>query len=135
MGYIQKEKGKLVSTEKGKQTIATVPGVISDPITTAKWETLLSAIASKELTIEKFMALQEALITQLVAQAKQDALKRGRSLETTKSKSTYEPKHSVGETCPTCKAGTLVKNESKKQAGKFILNCSERGCKFYEWCQ
>ena len=135
MGYIQKEKGKLVSTEKGKQTIATVPSVISDPITTAKWETLLSAIASKELTIEKFMALQEALITQLVAQAKQDALKRGRSLEAAKSKSTYEPKHSEGEACPTCKAGTLVKNESKKQAGKFILNCSERGCKFYEWCQ
>lgn len=70
MSYIKKEKGKVVSTEKGRNLIATIPAIIADPVTTAKWEIALSGIESGKISLDEFMQYQAGLITQLVAEAK-----------------------------------------------------------------
>lgn len=70
MSYIKKEKGKVVSTEKGRNLIATIPDIIADPVTTAKWEIALSGIESGKISLDEFMQYQAGLITQLVAEAK-----------------------------------------------------------------
>lgn len=76
MNYIEKQKGKIVSTEKGRNLIAKIPAIVADPVTTAKWELALAGIESGKLTLNDFMAYQENLIRQLVEQAKMDAPKR-----------------------------------------------------------
>ncbi|WP_165007792.1 DNA topoisomerase 3 [Neisseria yangbaofengii] len=76
MGYIEKQKGKIVSTEKGRKLISQIPAMVADPVTTAKWELALAGIESGKLTMADFMAYQEDLIRQLVDQAKADAAKR-----------------------------------------------------------
>lgn len=70
MSYIKKEKGKVLSTEKGRNLIATIPAIIADPVTTAKWEIALSGIESGKISLDEFMQYQAGLITQLVAEAK-----------------------------------------------------------------
>lgn len=76
MSYIKKEKGKVVSTEKGRNLIATIPAIIADPVTTAKWEIALSGIESGKISLDEFMQYQAGLITQLVAEAKTVAAKK-----------------------------------------------------------
>ena len=50
MSYIEKQKGKIVSTEKGHKLIAQIPAMVADPVTTAKWELALAGIESGKLT-------------------------------------------------------------------------------------
>ncbi|UOO85673.1 DNA topoisomerase 3 [Neisseria arctica] len=76
MNYIEKQKGKIVSTEKGRRLIARIPAMVADPVTTAKWELALAGIESGKLTMANFMAYQEGLIRQLVDQAKEAAAKK-----------------------------------------------------------
>ena len=71
VGYIEKnKKHQLSATEKGKRLIAQVPSVITDPVTTAKWETALSAIEDGKVTLQQFMDIQSKTLHQLVAETK-----------------------------------------------------------------
>ena len=72
MGYMEKKRGKIYATEKGRNLIARVPPMIADPITTAKWELALSGIEAGKLTLQDFMGYQKNVITDLVEQAKKD---------------------------------------------------------------
>lgn len=135
MGYVTKQKGKIYAAEKGKKTIAQIPPIVADPITTAKWETALSAIEVGKVTLEQFMDIQTALVKELVEKAKTDALKRGRLLNYSGTPNTTITKHKENETCPKCKKGTLVKKSYKKDPTKFLISCSDYECKFFEWCQ
>ena len=77
VGYIEKnKKHQLSATEKGKRLIAQVPSVIADPVTTAKWETALSAIEDGKVTLQQFMDIQSKTLHQLVAEAKATQHKR-----------------------------------------------------------
>lgn len=56
VGYIVREKGKLIATEKGKAFDAIADEKIKTPETTAEWEKELAAIANGEETAERFMS-------------------------------------------------------------------------------
>lgn len=73
MGYLEKKRGKVLSTEKGRNLIARIPKEVADPVTTAKWELALASIEEGKLRAEDFLDYQAGWITQLVAQAKIDA--------------------------------------------------------------
>ena len=136
MSYIEKQKGKIVSTEKGRKLIAQIPAMVADPVTTAKWELALAGIEAGKLTMADFMAYQEDLIQQLVDQAKADAAKRPRP---TRPAASDQPKnsakHKAGDTCPDC-GGTLQGKALKKAPEKKYLGCSKYPeCKHFEWLQ
>lgn len=56
VGYIVREKGKLMATEKGKAFDDIADEKIKTPETTAEWEQELSAIAKGEESAEMFMS-------------------------------------------------------------------------------
>ncbi|MBR5675685.1 MAG: DNA topoisomerase 3 [Neisseriaceae bacterium] len=71
VGYIEKnKKHQLSATEKGKRLIAQVPSVITDPVTTAKWEMALSAIEDGKINLQQFMDTQEKYLHQLIGEVK-----------------------------------------------------------------
>lgn len=136
MGYMKKQKGKIFSTEKGRNLIAQIPAIVADPVTTAKWELALAGIESGKLTMEDFMAYQEDLIRQLVDQAKADAVKRPKAAKPAASAQPKNiAKHKAGDTCPDC-GGTLQEKTLKNAPEKKYLGCSKYPeCKHFEWVQ
>jgi len=60
------QKKSLISTERARVLVDHSPQLLTDPITTAQWETSLKNIVNKQLTFEAFLKEQEALIPTLV---------------------------------------------------------------------
>ena len=136
MGYMEKKRGKIYSTEKGRNLIARVPAIISDPITTAKWELALAGIEAGKLTLAEFMAYQQKVITELVEQAKKDAAGKPRPPKQSDSASTKKQAVARNEDdiCPTCKEGRLKQRGFKENPEKRYWGCSRfPECKHFEW--
>ena len=106
-GYIKAEKKNLVSTELGRTIIGLTPDQLKDPITTALWESRLSAIADGKEDFETFMADQKELLPILITPIAESS---GAGLK--------------GHTCPEC--GKAIRRlQSKKEKGKFFWACFE----------
>ena len=136
MGYMEKKRGKIHSTEKGRNLIARVPAIIADPITTAKWELALAGIEAGKLTLNDFMAYQQKVITELVGQAKKDAAGKPRPPKQSDSASTKKQAVARNEDdiCPTCKEGRLRQRGFKENPDKRYWGCSRfPECKHFEW--
>lgn len=136
MGYMEKKRGKIHSTEKGRNLIARVPAIIADPITTAKWELALAGIEAGKLTLNDFMAYQQKVITELVGQAKKDAAGKPRPPKQTDSAGTKKQAVARNEDdiCPTCKEGRLKQRGFKENPEKRYWGCSRfPECKHFEW--
>lgn len=133
MSYIEKQKGKVLATEKGRKLIAAIPAVVADPITTAKWEMALSGIESGKISLDEFMQYQAGLITQLVAEAKAVAANRPPIKTVAASHKGKPSNHTAGQNCPSCETGKLVERQFKKD-NKAYLGCSNYpDCKHFEW--
>ena len=138
MNYIIKERGKVLSTEKGRNLIARIPAMVADPVTTAKWELALAGIEEGRLKIEDFMAYQAELIRQLVEQAKTDAAKRpaGAGRVGAAGKKKPASMEQAGQQCPSCEKGTLQERHLKDKPEKRYLGCTAYPeCKHFEWLQ
>ena len=137
VGYLEKNKKKqLVSTEKGRSLIGSIPPEIADPVTTAKWELSLAAIENGTVTYERFMSVHKKTITNLVNEAKTVVAARPQS----KFANTPQKKHKdckPGEKCPECGTGDLILREKKGRPEEKYLGCSNwkfdrSGCNFYQ---
>lgn len=106
-GYIKADKKNLVSTELGQNIIALTPDQVKGPITTALWESRLSAIADGSEKFATFMADQAHLLPILIKPITESA---GAGLQ--------------GHPCPECGKG-LRRLPSKKEKGKFYWACFE----------
>ena len=135
MGYMEKKRGKIYSTEKGRNLIARVPAIIADPITTAKWELALAGIEAGKLTLAEFMAYQQKVITELVEQAKKDAAGRERPPRTDSASAKKQAvARNEDDICPTCKEGRLRQRGFKENPEKRYWGCSRfPECKHFEW--
>lgn len=60
------EKKALISTERARDLVDHSPSLLTDPVTTAAWESSLKDIVNKKSTFEGFLKEQEALIPNLV---------------------------------------------------------------------
>ncbi|EMR8360042.1 DNA topoisomerase 3 [Neisseria gonorrhoeae] len=136
MGYMEKKRSKIYATEKGRNLIARIPTMIADPITTAKWELALAGIEAGKLTLAEFMAYQQKVITELVGQAKKDAVGKARPPKQTDSAGTKKQAVARNEddVCPTCKEGRLRQRGFKENPDKRYWGCSRfPECKHFEW--
>lgn len=137
MGYIEKQKGKVLSTDKGRKLIAAIPSIVSDPITTAKWEIALSGIESGKISLDEFMLYQSELITRLVQEAKTAAANRPALTGTYEKSAMRKPKatgNTAGQSCPSCKTGSLIERQLKKDPQKRYLGCTRYPeCNHFEW--
>lgn len=133
MKYLERVKGKILSTEKGRNLIRRIPPEVADPATTAKWEMALNGIEDGRLTLNDFMAYQTAQINNLVSKAKADAAGRPKPAAKPVSDRTA-PKQRAGDACPACNKGKLVQKSLKDKPEKVFLGCSDfPGCQYFQW--
>ena len=149
IGYIEKKGRRLFSTEKGKLLIRSIPQMISDPVTTLKWELSLSMIEAGHVTYDQFMLAQQKFVTQVVESLKPVAQNRPKEAyqpnsssqkKTGASKKTEPSKKmaKVGDVCPQCGQGNLLLKEFKNDPQKKYLGCNlwkfdKSGCNFFQW--
>ncbi len=151
-GYLEvNKKQQLLSTQKGRDVIKVLPEVISDPVTTAKWEMSLAAIEEGRVSYDDFITLQKSVITKLVEEGKEIVKTRPKpesrpfqsaSKIATSGGNRQNIKHKKqakqGENCPQCGQGELILREFKNEPEKQYLGCStfkfdKSGCNFFQW--
>lgn len=65
-GYLLKKGRAIRASQAAFTLIDTIPSAVADPGTTALWEQALDLIATKQMTVEGFVAKQSAWVAQLV---------------------------------------------------------------------
>ncbi|EBI1833042.1 DNA topoisomerase III [Salmonella enterica] len=110
-GFLVREKKALHSTPTGRDLISALPSALTSPGLTALWEQLLDEVAAGRVSLEDFMAKQNAWMVQLVSQGKSQPL------------AMQSP---PGPPCPEC-GGRTVQRQGKN--GVFF------GCVHYPSCR
>ncbi|HFW3088934.1 TPA: DNA topoisomerase III [Salmonella enterica subsp. enterica serovar Reading] len=110
-GFLERDKKTLRSTTKGRDLVNALPEVLTSPGLTALWEQLLDEVAEGRVSLDDFMAKQNAWIMQLVSQGKSQLL------------AMQAP---PGPPCPVC-GGRTAQRQGKK--GVFF------GCVNYPDCR
>lgn len=64
--YIIRKGKLLLSTDKGKQLIATLPEKMTEPALTARWEQALDEVSAGQLALETFLAQQTQHLKELL---------------------------------------------------------------------
>lgn len=64
---------KIMDTSQGRMLTQALPYAITDPGTTAMWETALDAISEGTLTADRFVSAQAAFVSQIVNEVKRTA--------------------------------------------------------------
>jgi len=114
VGYIERKKKNIISTNKGAELIKIVPERIKSPLLTAEWENRLTEIANGTFNAEQFMGDIKLEIKELVSAY--SGVQDSRTFETTREV--------IGH-CPRCKTEVY---ESKKN-----FYCSNTDCNFNIW--
>lgn len=115
-GFIVAKGKTLVSTPAGRAAVSALPAMLTDPVTTARWEDMLSAIADGKLSLEQFEQAQRKAVTQLVEQAKTTRIRVG------EARPTRKPGGKSGPACPDCKKPTITLSTKK---GKPFYKCED----------
>ena len=111
--YIQTRKKVLLSTKKGRELIAAIPGDLKDPATTALMERMLAEVAEGTVPLEAFLKRQGELVAKWVENAKNGTAVHGGPPPGRDGKTELGP-------CPKCG------QELRKRRGKFgaFVGCS-----------
>lgn len=122
-GYIERDKKKLVPTERGLALIALVKDrPIASPELTGEWESRLFRMAKGDYDEAKFMAEVREYTRGIIQE-----VVRGRPAASPKAAAlaTMPAYDLAGEPCPRCKEGEMLK-------GKRAFGCSryKEGCNF-----
>ena len=121
--YIERQKKKLVPTDKGLATYEVVKDKpVASAMMTGEWEKKLSDIAGGSITYPNFM--QE--ITEYTATVTQELLALGGSLSTISHAAANADK----PPCPKCKKGFIRKGEKN-----FWCTACKEGCDFKIWLE
>ncbi len=130
--YLMKKGKQLISTAKGRALIAYLEqrGLreFADPVTTARWEDLLSAVAEGRVPADKFLAAVVDSVKTATASMKVG----GTGIASTGksgSKGTGKGGGKAGKAipCPICKGTATVRRlESKNKKGVYFWSCSNR---------
>lgn len=108
---VERRKGKLYSTPKGKQLIQLVPAALTSPELTSEWEQQLEAITLNKVSPEQFRKSIIEETQSFVSNVKE-------------SEMTYKAHNLTGSKCPEC--NSLMKEVNGRQ-GKMLV-CSNREC-------
>ena len=154
---------QLLSSPLGRVLVQILPADLTDPVLTARWETILDAIASGQVQLQLFEERQQRWVRQLVDQAKATTLpplpesvtptgptsKAGAGKPRAAGGAGSAPKKSGaktaskgkapadgGNSCPKCGTGQMQARQVKagQHAGKTFKGCSNfPACKHSEW--
>ena len=129
VGYAQRRGKTLNATDKGVMLIDVVPGELSSPELTGKWELALHRITDGEQDPDRFMDGIARMSSFLVDYARKDAravsfpaeeYRRG------KGGSARKPVILKGAVCPLCGKGAL-------QESAMAFSCTEKDCHCTIW--
>ena len=140
-GFIERKglhpaKGKtLVSTGAGRALVQALPDVLTNPVTTARWEDVLGAIADGRVTADAFEKAQRDFVTKLVSVAKTANIQVGEAVACKARPSgggsggSYGRPRRAGPKCGACgKANTIVLQTKTR---KDWLKCEACGAAFW----
>jgi len=116
VGYLELRGKSIYPTSKGIQLVSLVPGVLTSPLLTANYETILKRIAEGKTKSDIF-------INDIIKETKQlvkDVLN---------SNDTYKHDNMTKKVCPECNNNLLEVNN--KQG--IMLQCSNRNCKYKKY--
>ncbi len=65
-GFLEAKKKNIISSEMGRQLVKMAPAILTDPVTTAKWESRLSSIATGQESLTDFMSAMTGNVNELV---------------------------------------------------------------------
>lgn len=130
VGYAQRKGKTLQATDKGVQLIEIMPGEISSPELTGRWELALHQITDGKQDPDRFLEGIQCMCGFLVDYARNNRTKvvfpeepgraRGRG------KGAAAAKVLEGTVCPLCGKG-------KMQESSLAFSCTEPGCKCTLW--
>ncbi|MBU2843554.1 DNA topoisomerase III [Acidithiobacillus thiooxidans] len=123
-GFIERKGKQIISTPAGRALINALPDVLTNPVTTARWEDILSAIADGRVSASVFEQKQREFVSELVQTAKKSQINIG---ESRPSNGTGKPQKK-GPKCGVCGKSTIV---LKTKTGKDWLKCES--CKSAFW--
>jgi DNA topoisomerase-3 len=121
VGYMTRDKKKLIPTPKGIQLISLVGAEIKSPELTGQWEKRLSDIAKSSDSDVNFMQDISEFITKAVL-----TIKSGKYGQVNRSK-LRAPRPTFGK-CPACGQGEII--EGKRGFG---CNRFKEGCSYVVW--
>lgn len=116
-GYIQREKNRIVATEKAHKLMSILPPLLTSAKMTAEWEEKLDQIERGKLSSQQFMNEIESFVTEVVNQEKS-------TVATFQFENNKPQKEEIGK-CPKCQSPV---HESDKN-----FYCSNRECSFALW--
>lgn len=150
-GFISTQSKKLISTPIGRALVKIIPSDLTDPALTARWETILDAIASGQVQLTLFEERQRMWVQQLVDKARSTPLPPLPSSEATAGRSPGRTRRTSktgsrtarggkgagsGKACPKCGKGVMRDREVRQgpHKGKKFKGCSNfPECKHSEW--
>lgn len=110
--FIERKKGKLISTESGRALIAAVNQELSNPVMTALWEDALEMISTGKLDHGVFEKKIVEFVTKSLGEVKAGSIGGGGSARETAP-------------CPVC-SQMATRLESKKTKGHFYWACANK---------
>lgn len=126
-GWVERKGKQLVSTPAGRAIVAAVRGPMTDPVTTARWEDLLSSVAAGTLDAGRFEAAIVAFVGEQLAACKQAkvSLPVASAAPGKSGAAGSNGKKGASASCPVCKHA-LRRLESKTKKGSFFWVCNDR---------
>ncbi|MDD3760630.1 MAG: DNA topoisomerase 3 [Acidithiobacillus sp.] len=126
-GFIERKGKQMVSTAAGRALIKALPDVLTNPVTTAQWEDVLSGIAEGRVPADMFEQKQREFVTKLISVAKTAHIQVGEA-RPQGGNGAGKPKK-AGPTCAACKKAKTVVLKTK--TGKDWLKCEACGAAFW----
>lgn len=109
-----KTKGKIISTEEGRNALKVIPQKLQSAVLTAHEEEKLRLIQESKLSLSEFVVTKEKELRQTMSEIDKDT-------------TTINNGNDDGYKCPKCGA-KLYRNESKYSKGTYYWHCSNHDC-------
>lgn len=109
-----KTKGKIISTEEGRNALKVIPKKLQSAVLTAHDEEKLRLIQESKLSLSEFVVTKEKELRQTMSEIDKDT-------------TTINNGNDDDYKCPKCGA-KLYRNESKYSKGTYYWHCSNHDC-------
>ncbi len=116
-GYLQRQAKYVRATEKGHALIELVPDSLKNPVLTAQWEQALEKIVHGDGGFDTFVATQEKLLNDMLAQLR----KKGQCQPASALQLQSDSHNGKVYLCPVCQA--VLRRLSNKK-GHYFWGCS-----------
>lgn len=124
-GWVERKGKQLISTPAGRAIVAAVRGPMTDPVTTARWEDLLSSVAAGKLDAGRFEAAIVAFVGEQLDACKQAKVSIPVTAAPGKPGATgSKANRGATASCPVCKHD-LRRLESKNKKGTYYWVCTD----------